>query len=666
MKNKYSSFTALAGDYVKQFDTKAIVRYLKEHCQAETAKLMEQVAELKDQTFRFVDKWDMEPCETPYHLEKMEWDQTPNGDPEWVYMLNRHDYMYKLYMAYCLTEDRSYVEKLRWYLFHWIQNNEIKEEGTETTRTIDTGIRCMSWQFLLLHLTGSRLLSKDETEKIINSIREQYLNMQKRYIRKYTLSNWGVLQTTAICMGYMLFGEELPQNGLEDWAWKELETQLELQVMDDGGHWEQSIMYHMEVLLCSMKLLHICRFLNIKKEWLEEKAARMARYVMFAAGPDHRQCAQCDSDVTDVRDVLVKAAVLTGDGELRMMGYDTPDLDSVWLLGIQGVKNYNAMEKKVPSELTLNEVDTGNIYFRNGWSEHADYTYLTCGPLGSSHGHGDLTHISLYHSGRPFFVDSGRYSYREDEVIRPMLKSAKAHNVCVVDDISMAVPTGAWGFKSYPDAMKNYYKEKDGIHYAEMSYRAVLEKGKNCSVIRRVMVSDEGIWMIVNDISYDGSHSVKEYYHLDANVNVKKGNVQEVCWEMSSGDAQLKMYGEASFKEEKCMISPRYNQLEESIRLVKEQQFENHLLDLTVMADRSITVRKVPVYQFGREEAVSKNIVYAREFIISPTESQTFLIWNHDTFQGGKIYTCQGIPVYGKAMVISKKHGTVSVVRLRN
>ena len=47
------------------------------------------------------------------------------------------------------------------------------------------------------------------------------------------------------------------------------------------------------------------------------------------------------------------------------------------------------------------------------------------------------------------------------------------------------------------------------------------------------------------------------------------------------------MYGEASFKEEKCMISPRSNQLEESIRLVKEQQFENHLLDLTVMADRS-------------------------------------------------------------------------------
>ncbi|HJA06648.1 MAG TPA: hypothetical protein H9798_05800, partial [Candidatus Mediterraneibacter pullicola] len=157
MKNKYSSFTALAEDYVKEFDTQAAVRYLREYCKAEAEELLERADELKDQRFRFVDKWDMEPCETPYHLEKMEWDRTPNGDPEWVYMLNRHDYMYKLYLAYSLTGDRGYVEKLRWYLFHWIQNNEIKEEGTETTRTIDTGIRCMSWQFLLLHLTGSRL-----------------------------------------------------------------------------------------------------------------------------------------------------------------------------------------------------------------------------------------------------------------------------------------------------------------------------------------------------------------------------------------------------------------------------------------------------------------------------------------------------------------------------
>ena len=666
MKNKYSSFTALAEDYVKKYDMKSVVRYMREHCSGEVRELLEQAEELKNQTFRFVDRWDMEPCETPWHLEKMEWDRTFNGDPEWIYMLNRHDYMYKLYLASCLTGDRSYVEKLRWYLFHWIENNEIKDEGTETTRTIDTGIRCMSWQFLLLHLTGSGVFDEKETAAVIGSIREQYLNMQKRYIRKYTLSNWGVLQTTAICMGCLLFGSELPQNGLEEWAWSELETQLELQVMDDGGHWEQSVMYHMEVLLCSMKLLHICRFLDVRKDWLEEKVAKMARYVLFAAGPDHCQTAQCDSDVTDVRDVLVKAAVLTENGELRAMGYETPDLDSVWLLGAQGVEAYRAMEKKAPEELTLNETDTGNIYFRNSWSERADYTYLTCGPLGSSHGHADLTHISLYHEGRPFLVDSGRYSYREDEPVRPLLKSAGAHNVCVVDDISMGIPVGAWGFRSYPDAMKNYYKEKDGIHYAELAYRAVRGDGKNCSVIRRVMAADEGIWMIVDDIACDGAHGVKTYFHLDPEVVAEQAEREGLSWKLSSGDTRLKIYGDERFRADTCVISPRYNKLEDSICLVKEQKFENHLSALTVIADGNITVRKVPVFQYGREEPVPEEVVYAREFITAPGKSLSLLIWNHETFQGGKIYTCQECPVYGKAVAVRRKNGIVSMVRMRN
>ncbi len=51
------------------------------------------------------------------------------------------------------------------------------------------------------------------------------------------------------------------------------------------------------------------------------KTADMSRYVMYAAGPDHCQIAQCDSDVTDVRDVLTKAAVLTGDGRCRFAGF---------------------------------------------------------------------------------------------------------------------------------------------------------------------------------------------------------------------------------------------------------------------------------------------------------------------------------------------------------
>ena len=69
------------------------------------------------------------------------------------------------------------------------------------------------------------------------------------------------------------------------------------------------------------------------RTWLLEKTADMSRYAMYAAGPDHCQIAQCDSDITDVRDVLTKAAVLTGDGRFRFAGFESMDLDSAWLLG---------------------------------------------------------------------------------------------------------------------------------------------------------------------------------------------------------------------------------------------------------------------------------------------------------------------------------------------
>ena len=135
---------------------------------------------------------------------------------------------------------------------HWIAGNPILPEGSLTTRSIDTGIRCMSWQFLLVHLIGEGLMGQSQAEKILDSLSSQYLYMKKGYIDKYTLSNWGLLQTAAICHGYLWFEEYLPGDGLKEWAWEELENQLALQVLEDGSHWEQSMMYHICLLYTSI------------------------------------------------------------------------------------------------------------------------------------------------------------------------------------------------------------------------------------------------------------------------------------------------------------------------------------------------------------------------------------------------------------------------------
>lgn len=666
MTDKYNDFFTQARWFAKWYGGCFVIDYIRKNCREEALELIKRANELKNQKFRFVDRWDMEPCNELYEFTGMTWDVSPNRDPEWVYMLNRHDWLYKLFLAFRLTGDESYVEKLKWYLFHWVEHNPITEEGTETTRTIDTGIRCMNWQFLLLQLAGNDLLQEKELDILLGSIKEQYISMRNRYIGKYTLSNWGVLQTTAICMGYLLFEDHLPGNGMKQWAWKELQRQLELQVFDDGAHWEQSAMYHVEVLLCCLKLLSICNCLGLQVSWLAEKAEAMGRYLMFAAGPDHMQNAQCDSDVTDIRDIMVKAAVLTENEEFKFSGYEKMDLESAWLLGKAGILYYESMYEKRPAQLSLNESDSGNIYFRNHWSEGANYTYLSCGTVGSGHGHADLTHISMYYNGKPFLVDSGRYSYREEEDLRIQLKSAQAHNVCVVDDISMGIPNGSWSFHSYPNAMKNYYREKQGIHFAEMAYQMMLNDQKHCTVIRRVMAADAGIWMIVNDVYCDGEHQIKEYYHLDAEVLAERLQGEPARWKLSHGAEDLFLSGNADFQKEPCFISYRYNELSDSRCLVKEEQFTNRLLNWTLFAGKGVVVNDVPVYQSGSSEGVDSNVVVAKEFVLSENESLTFLIWNQETFRGAKMYVCKEIPVYAKAAAIYERNGNKTLVRLKN
>lgn len=614
---RYVHVRQRAEAYEAWYEKERVCAHIAGNCREEAEKILAQADRLMAHTFSFEDRWDMEPCREPFTLKEMIWDRSPNGDPEWIFMLNRHEYMNKLLIAGWLTGDKAYVEKLKWFLFHWIQANPILPEGTVTTRTIDTGIRCMSWQYLLLHLLGEGLMEEREAAGILESMKEQFASLRKRYIGKYTLSNWGVLQTASICNGYLWFHEYLPSDGTEDWAWQELERQIGLQVLDDGAHWEQSMMYHMEVLLACMKLLASCRaWVRIENrtefwrdtDWLEKAVDRMSRYVLFASGPDHLQIAQCDSDVTDVRDVMVKAAVLTGDGRYRYAGYDTADLDSAWMFGSAGVTGYSAMAGRKPESLSLAAADAGHIFFRSSWEEDSHFTYMKCGPLGSGHGHADLTHISLHYRGCPILVDSGRYSYVEEEPLRPFLKSAQAHNVCVIDGESHGRPRGSWGYDSFGQSFKNYYREQGPVHYGEMAYHGCLMSGAHYLVIRKVMAVDQGIWMIVNDIRCDGGHEVKEYYHLDSAVQgTPMGTGTDgagECWRLcSGGDDAMTVLGSRPFEAVPCVISKQYNQKEKSTCLVRKTGFTDRITDWTCLFGEGTEAEKP---RFSSTEAAGR------------------------------------------------------------
>ena len=74
--------------------------YIYTHCADEVKEVLLQADMLLNNTFIYTDRWDMEPCDTPYTISLDTWKKSPNGDPEWVFMLNRHDFLNKLWQAY--------------------------------------------------------------------------------------------------------------------------------------------------------------------------------------------------------------------------------------------------------------------------------------------------------------------------------------------------------------------------------------------------------------------------------------------------------------------------------------------------------------------------------------------------------------------------------------
>ena len=680
--------------FYAQYDPAATAAYVRANCRSKAEHLLHQAEDLMQNTFVFTDRWDMEPCAVPYTVPAGQWTHSPNGDPEWVFMLNRHDYLPKLWQAAVLTGEVRYRRKLIDSVMDWIASNPLTREGTPSTRTIDTGIRCMNWIQLLPFLLAEDALTDQEARTMIDRLSAQFANLRERYILKYTLSNWGVLQTTAFCAGYAWMGQLLPP-GLEAWAWQELQTQLRLQILEDGAHWEQSPMYHVEVLNACVRLLtqlyaaqkaglSLCQEARFALDagtssperkagpgegtgseagWLVGAVRVLSRHVLYTADPALMQLPQCDSDVTDVRDVLARAAALLSDAGIYRWGAgETLDMDSVWQLGAAGIAAFEAQRPQTPVRCSWNCPQSGTVTLRSDWTARANFTALKNSPLGSSHGHADQTHLTLYCQGKPFLVDSGRYTYREDDPLRTQLKAPAAHNVCVIDGQSGGTPDGSWNYSDYAEIIPHYFAEQGNAHFAEMTFHGSLRDGTPYQITRRLFVLDEGVWLSVQDVICPGKHQVKEYFHLAQGVTVQP------CLEgmlLQNGDVQLKMYYEGQMECHQGVLSSCYNQKELAPLLVHQVEMQDRWTSCTLFAVPEYAVRPAAVYKLGEDTPQPAENVTALDLQARQEKCWTLLVWNRENFRSGKVFRCHGQPVYGKAIALCDQDGRVKSIRLR-
>ena len=384
-------------------NTKRAAAFFKINYAYKEKELIKQSDYICENTFLFQNHWEMERTNRPVTFNaNVDWDCIPFGDPEWTYALNRHTCFVNLGKAWCCTNNEKYAVKFMELAMDWINRVPLNEESKKLTwRSIEAGIRCENWLKSMMLFAGCKEISDSfwvEFERTLFLHGEYLMSVNGVFHR---LSNWGVIQNHGLLLAGIYFDKG-------DWieeAIKRLEDELHVQTFEDGTQWEQSPMYHGEVLHCSLDSIeHMQRFGIQIPEQIRQKVQKMLyALAMWCKTNGHIPC-QSDSDDIDARDLLVHGACFFHDGILKFLSDSRFCEDNIWNLSLKDYLSYEKLDVLKPKEVSYALIDSGNYMLRSGYEKNANYLRFHCGCMGSGHGHGDLLHIDLFSRGEDILI----------------------------------------------------------------------------------------------------------------------------------------------------------------------------------------------------------------------------------------------------------------------
>lgn len=545
--------------------------YCRKHWPEESAHILRIADDAAAGRFVFDLPWDMEQTVDAVEFEgEPDWQYMPQGDPEFIYQFNRHRFWICLGQAYAMTGDARYAHCFVGQLMSWLKKNPITEETKGTTwRTIEAGIRGENWVKAMEYFKDSSAVTDEVKEAFVRGLRLHGDYLMESRVPFGDKSNWGVLESHGLfdigaALGkngaYGKWHDGIPWEAYITEAQRRLERELSIQIMDDGVHWEQSPMYHNEVLRCVLEVLRMARRHDIGLPGIvADKARAMAMADLAWMKPDRTQPMGGDSDRTDLRDVLTPAAYLLEDSLLRHAGYDCLDFESVWDLGADACARYRAMRSGKCGNLFTVLEHSGNWCLRSDWGTEADYLHFKCGSLGGGHGHFDKLHLDLSILGEDVLTDSGRYTY-VDGGLRRQLKSSCAHNVPVVDWREYTQCTGSWDVKGTAPAAGQQWCRKGPYTFLAGTHFGYLPDG--VLAYRRIISIGTRIHVVADGFYGRDSHVCSQLYHLnpagklemDGNSFVYRGLKADVSFTVLTDGARIEAEGSP--------VSYHYNQLE--------------------------------------------------------------------------------------------------------
>jgi len=254
----------------------------------------------------------------------------------------------------------------------------------------------------------------------------------------------------------------------------------------------------------------------------------------------------------DFRAPLATGAALFDRGDYKFVAGDAAE-ELLWLLGVEGLKKYDALEAHEPENTSRAFPDGGYFVMRDGWTPDSNFLLFDCGPhgaLNSGHAHADALSFELAVNGRTVLVDPGTFTYTGSKELRDWFRSSQAHNTVTLDGESSSIPDGPFTWKTVAECRLIDWVTTDQYDYV---------CGETSTMTRTIVFLKNNCWVVRDTLKSPGEHRAEVNFHFDSQTNPSLEN--DEIHESGSG-LTIRVVGNGRWIEENQWVSHCYGQKE--------------------------------------------------------------------------------------------------------
>ena len=384
--------------------------------------------------------------------------RTHDGDPKWIWELNRLQHLPWLAQAWLFTGERRYADAALDQLDSWLAQNPVGR-GIAWRGGFEAGVRALSVAVALQGLRASPGLTLHRYRRIVTMLAAS-AELAWRQRSLFSSANNHLLGELAGVATVALLHPEIPSaNRLRGKAMAVLAREAGRQFLPDGVNAEQATGYQIfaaELLLVPVALVRLRG--ESPPAAMTEALRREAAYLRVLTADGREALPRTGDDdggfalrlhadpEPDVRRHLAAVDAVLGHAPDGAPGSGTDggrpglgtDVAAAWLAGAAPRR----APRPRPAAADHHASHGGVVVLRRGPLR----LLMDVGPLGhltlAAHGHADALAVTVASDGRDVIGDPGTGSYYAHPDWRAAFRGTRMHATAAVDDLDQSVPGG--------------------------------------------------------------------------------------------------------------------------------------------------------------------------------------------------------------------------------